>query len=137
LPYKILEHSDGAVGSLLWLANERDILLNHRGVISLKVSGPKEQEDAATSLVADECLLVGSGDAGQKQGRRSIALRTHDNLTLVLHWLVRVFNQLKAELVDIEIDGFVVVANHESNMRDTLLQPGLRHQKPPTLIEPV
>jgi hypothetical protein len=99
---QILEHSDGAVGSLLGLANERDALLNHRGVIPLKVIGPKEQENAATRLVADECLLVGSGGACQKQGRRSIALGANDNPTLVLLRLVRVLDQLKPELVDVK-----------------------------------
>jgi hypothetical protein len=55
-------------------------------------------------------------------------LRANDNPALVLLRLVRVLEQLKPEFVDVEIDGFVVVANHESNMRDALIQTDLLYQ---------
>ena len=119
---QILEYGDGAVGGLFGLAKELDASLNQRGVISLKVVGSKEQENAAASLVADERLLMGSGGSGEKQRRRSIALGPNDDPPFVLLRLVCIFNQLEPQLVDVEIDGFVVVADHKSDMSNTLFQ---------------
>jgi len=100
-------------------------LLDHRSIIPLKVIGSKEQGNPTASLVADERLLVGSGGAGQKQGRRSVAVGLNDNPTLVLLRLICVFDEREPELIDLKIDGHIIVADHEGNMRDALLQSDL------------
>jgi hypothetical protein len=58
-------------------------------------------------------------------------LGANDNPTLVLLQLVCVLDQLKPELVDVKVDGFVVNAKHESDMRDAPLQTDLLCQTYP------
>lgn len=66
---KILEHGDGAVLFLFWLAHEDDAFRQIGAVVAPEVVGVQEEEYTAPGLVSDPRGLLGTDGTREEQAR--------------------------------------------------------------------
>src|SRR5258706_14050829 len=123
---QVLEDSDQSIGLLTRRPNEPDAALHHLVVVAPEVVGREEEEDAPAGLVSDERLLLRRRGSSEQQRRSGGAWRRDDHPTLVLRWLILVFDEQEVQLLREEGDRLVVVPHDESDVGDRLLHRGLR-----------
>jgi len=125
---QIFADGDGAVGLIFGLADEFDLVRAEGAVVAPEVVGVKEEEDAASRLVADAGGLLGCGGAGEEEiGSRRAGGSDEDPAFAGAH--VGVFEEAEAEDVGVIGDGFVVVADDEGDVGE-----GLGHRRIVTAV---
>src|SRR5262245_16046052 len=120
---EVLEDGDGPVGSLLWVADERDPGRAHPVEVPPEIVRAKEEEDAAARLTADEAFLLRTRGACQEDRRTRRSWRRNQDPAFVLLGLITVFYEVEMELAAEERDGFVVVPDDQGRMKDGLEHP--------------
>lgn len=121
---QIFEDGDGAVGLFFGLADEFDLVCLEGAIVAPEVVGMEEEEDAASGLVADARGLLGRGGAGEQQvGSGGAGGSDEDPALAVAH--IGVFEEPEAEDVGVVGEGFVVVADDESDVSEGLGHGGI------------
>jgi hypothetical protein len=112
---EILEDGDGAVGFFARNFQELDAIGLHKAVVSPEVVGMEKQEDTTTSLIAD--LLELSGSVGLREEQAGAARAGGSNNDPAFPAGEKgIFDQAETEDIGEEGEGFVVIADEESDM---------------------
>jgi hypothetical protein len=97
-----------------------DPLGTHCLEVTPEVVGLQKQDNAPSSLVADERLLFRLRSTRQHNRRSGGAGRGDNDPALVLIRLVFVLDEPKIQRLGEETDRFTIVADHEGDMGDRL-----------------
>jgi hypothetical protein len=116
---EIFEDSDGAIRFLARGLEELDVGGEHETIIAPEIIGVKEEEHAASGLLADLFELFWSGGAGEKKIGALRAGRGDENPPLVGRQR-GVFHESKAQGFREEGERFVIVANKERDVSERL-----------------
>jgi len=84
----------------------------------------QEQEHASAGLIADSRGLLVTDGSGEKQGRLAGTRRRDHDPALILRWNVGVFKNLEPELIDVEGERLIVLADDQR-----YLAYGLAHRR--------
>lgn len=118
VPGNVDEDGDLPVGLAPRFGHELDAHLFHTRVSGLEVLDPQEQPDASRELIPDRTgLLLAVGLSEQQSACRSRRPYDHPSLgSSVVSDRRQVFDELKAEHVDEEPDGLVVVVDDQCEL---------------------
>jgi hypothetical protein len=116
---EVFEDGDGAVGFLAGGLEEADAAELVRIVVGQELVGVKKDKHAAAGLVANGEGLCGSGGFGEEESGAAGIRRSDENPTLVIGE-GNVLEQLEAEFLGVEGEGFVVIADDDGQVRDGL-----------------
>ena len=97
----------------LGFPHERNPERDQFGIVPPEVIGIEKQKDSATSLVAYEWLLLRRRGSREQQARTNGSWGRDHHPALVLFGLVDVLDQPEVQLLRIELNGLIVVANDE------------------------
>src|SRR4029453_279486 len=93
--------------------------LPQQRVVAAEIVGFEEDEDSAAGLVAHARELLLADRARQQKRRTAPARRGHPHPTPATPQM-RALHQLEHELLDVERDRLVVVADGDGDLRDSL-----------------
>jgi len=116
---EVFEDGDGAVSLLARSLEETDAAGLIGFVVAPEVVGVEKEEYAAAGLIADgEGLLRSCGFCQEKSG--AVGTGRSDEEPALVAGERSVLKQAEAEFLGEELDGFIVIANNESQVRDGL-----------------
>ncbi len=116
---EVFEDGDGAVSLLARSFEETDAARLIGFVVAPEVVGVEKEEYAAAGLIADgEGLLRSCGFCQEKSG--AVGTGRSDEEPALVAGERSVLKQAEAEFLGEELDGFIVIANNESQVRDGL-----------------
>lgn len=116
---EVFEDSDSAVGFFAWSGGEFYSAFLYRLVVPPEVVGMQEEKDASTGLVPDSGSLFRRSSARQQKRCAVRMRRCYQNPAFPVLEL-SIFNQYKPKNTGEVGQGFVIIANYESDIADFL-----------------
>jgi hypothetical protein len=116
---QIFKDGDSAVGFLAGGFEEFDAAGLHKAIVTPEIVGVKEQEDTATCLIAYQLELFWRVGPGEKQACPARRRRSNDDPTLP-EGQGRILHNAKAERLGEKGEGFVVLADEQSDVNKQL-----------------
>ena len=116
---EVFEDGDRSIGFLAGRLEKLNVGGLHEAVIAPEIVGMEKEEDAITCLVADVLELLGRGGLGEEKAGAAGARGSEDKPALTCGE-GRIFHDAETKCFCEEGQGFVVIADKESNVSKSL-----------------